>query len=227
MYVHRKAKLVYLAHMKVGSRAVRDALRKRGFQSVYGHHGGPWHGRQQKFDNEPQAWWWGQNTGEYQYYATVRNHFDILRTYWHWQKVDGGRPDAPNLFPRTAKDLSEFVQRFMWGRVPHFHNARRFFRFVQEVPRLRLWYFEDQRDHLQGFINHHAPPSEKPWEHPWPPFEDADYPEVPDSGFITNGKPSPGGLPWQEFYTPETRAWVEDWFGEEMEELGYTFEGRF
>lgn len=230
MYVHRKAKLVYLSHMKVGSRAVRDALRKRGFLTVYGHHGGPWHGRQQKFDSEPQSWWWEQDTGGFEYFATVRNHFDIIRTYWHWQKQDGGagRTEGLGDFPRDPDVLKAFIDRFTWSRVPHFHNRGRLFRFVQEVPGLNVWYYEAQREHLRGFIDGYAPPDGAValWEHPWPPFEDADYPDVPDSGFVTSQKPDPGGLPWQEYYTPATRQVVEDIFWEEMMELGYTFEGR-
>jgi hypothetical protein len=225
VYVHEQSKNVYLAHMKVGSRAVRDALRRRGFKSVYGHHGGPWHGRQQKFTNEPQSWWWMQDTGLYHYFATVRNHYDIIRTFWYWQIKPGGRgADAP--FPQDADKLAEFIHRFMWGRVPHFHNVGRIFRFTQEVPNLHVWHYERQRDHLASFINLRADGLHKlPWEHPWPPFEDADYPKKPDSGFVTAEKPNAGGLPWQEDYNPATRQVVEDIFGQEMAELGYTFDG--
>jgi hypothetical protein len=149
----------------------------------------------------------------------------IIRTFWYWQIKPKGR-GADHPFPQDADTLREFLGRFMWGRVPHFHQQGRIFRFLQEVPLVNVWYFEDQRDHLKAFINGFAPPSEKPWEHPWPLFEDADYPKKPDSGFVTAEKPNAGGLPWHEDYTPATRQVVEDIFGQEMAELGYTFEGR-
>jgi hypothetical protein len=208
LYVHREKRLVYLAHMKVGSQAVRDVLVPRGFRQVYGHHGGPWTGRQHKFDNEAQEWWWGQDASRYTYIATVRNHFDILRTFWYWQ-----RKDEP--FPRTAASLSDFVQRFMWQRVAHFHNGRFLFRFGQEVPNLWVFPFEDQREYLAHML----------WMHALPELEDHEYVTgQPNPAHATATKPR---VPWAEEYTTETTAWVVDHFGGEMGYYGYTFDGTY
>lgn len=205
MYVHRNKGLIYLAHMKTGSRAVRDVLTKRGFQMVYGHHGGPWHGRQPKLDNEPQSWWWGEDPSDYEFYCTVRNPFDIIRTFWYWQNI--GQP-----FPQSVEELSGWLHRFMWERVPHFHQNRRLFRFPQEVPDVLIWHFEHQRNALIDFLEFNG----------LPPLEDHEYPPTPDSAYVTTGKPSPSGGPWGH-YTHETRSWVEWMFEEELYRFGYVF----
>jgi hypothetical protein len=202
MYVNRKSRQVFLAHMKTGSRAVRDILRNRGFESVYGHHGGPWHGRTPKFTTEPGTWWYEQDPYEFRYYTVVRNHFDIIQTFLHMPHGDqfDGIPD----------EIGK-VKEFMRGRSPHFHHGSKLFKFVQEVPGVDVMSFECLAFDLNRMLEWggHAPLSATEW-----------IQGEPNKGFLTTAKPR---LHYREYTSPELRAWIEDRFATEMSILGYAW----
>ena len=209
MYVHKERRIGYMAHMKVGSQGVRDVLMARGFTQIYGHHGGPWVGRQHKFNDAGQDWWWRNGSSRHWRFAcTVRNHFDILRTYWYWTQKGLGA------FPQEVDVLASFVERFMWQRVPHFHTSGRLYRFVQEVPGVEVWHFEDQRERLNHWL----------WSYGLEELGGDEYVTgQPKAGHFTPEKPTQD---WTQDYTPTTRQWVEARFGQEMAELGYCYTGQ-
>ena len=141
MYVHKGAHVAYLAHMKVASRATRDVLLGRGFEQVFGHHGGPHFCRKvgcRGLQRERQEYWFAQDPGDWTFYATVRNHLDIFSTFATWKGIE---------------DVNEAsIRGFMWQHQPHFHNAGRLFRFWQEVPDVKLMRYECLRDDLDRML---------------------------------------------------------------------------
>ena len=204
MYYHKEKKVVYHAHMKVASRDTRDALQRRGFLQAYGHHGGPHGGRSVEARDRLEAWaghvtwWFDQDPGDFTFYGTVRNHFDIVLTFLHWG-VDG-----------MNAITHECLAKFMWGRTSHFHNGHRLFRGLSEIPDMRIIRYESLRLDVSDML----------YAHGLPPLEDGEL--ANDGRFATVGKPRED---YRTIYTPEERLVVEERYAGEMAQLGYSWDG--
>lgn len=67
MYIHTKARMIYLAHPRTGSQATREILFARGFVQHNDHH-----------SRLPPRF----QTGEYNVATAIRNHFDAIVSWW-------------------------------------------------------------------------------------------------------------------------------------------------
>jgi hypothetical protein len=81
MYVHKKAKLCFLASPRTASRAVRNALQRIGFKQQGAHHDGPEQ---------------GYPLDGYVSFCAVRNHWDAAVSWWFNTRLNR-KMDYPEL----------------------------------------------------------------------------------------------------------------------------------
>lgn len=188
MYVHEAKRLVYLAHPKTASRAVRDALKQHGFvRSIYlpnsrphkcGTERGPNHHKGLREHPGP----------EWTVFAAVRNHFDAWVSWYAYTGRDGERFDPG------------FVERIMERNSTYFPEPDKMWalhtRFADRVLR-----YETQAADLSNLLGEQV--------------------VLPLEGVSEKRE----RRPYQEFYTPEMRAYVLDRFGDEIAAYGYKWEG--
>jgi len=114
MYSHFEKKLAYLLHPKTASRATAVILKKRGFVPDGGYHSGDHH-------------------DGFKYYCTVRNHFDVLSS-WFWL----------GKYEESCMITVDFIKVWSGG-------SSRLWNFVREFNPEILKY-ENLRDDLNDFL---------------------------------------------------------------------------
>ncbi len=194
MYVHPDAKVGFFAHPRTGSTATKNWLLERGFIRVKGHHQAPWGTRRKASEGivYNNRWWWNERQWEYQFYATVRNHFDICLSYKHWMNHEGPITDG-------------FLDEFAYTRNHHFYCAHTLYPAFQMIPGCRVWRYEN----LVGHVNSTLAVNDLPLV----PIDEA---RVRANG--TQGKP---GGSYREHLSPEERAVIENRFEWEMGRFEY------
>lgn len=192
MLVNDEKRLIYLAHPRTGSRSVKTALVSEwgGFRESGPHHSGP---APSMCDDE----WEG-----YQFFTTVRNHWDAVVSWW-FNAV--GQADNPKL-------TVPWLRRWMKGNRNYFHtdpgigelvSIPRMWWFLDLYPRPHVLRFETLQEDFHNFLGSRG-------------FSVTKLPHVGIGTFR-------GGVHYQEVMTAEVRAFIEETFGEEIEELGYRY----
>ena len=207
MYVHQEAKLIYLAHPRTASNSTAAALMTVGFEKVVpgDHHSrlseaGPLMGLIDPVDRYEARSQWAT-------FTTVRNHWDTVVS-WMFAKYGGDDPLTVWNLERFCLVLGE---RFPFARS----GPRRFTRQNPWVGDSTLWSrhgndaditirFERLAFGLTAVLNAHGV-------------------SVPEALPHLMKSDARDGRPYQDFYTPQTRSYVADRFGAEIERYGYTF----
>lgn len=200
MYVHPQAKIGYYAHMRTGSTSTRMWLEKRGFIKVSGHHQPPWGWRRNSADHPERdfnsRWWWNERQWEYQFYATVRNHFDIMLSFKHWMNWEG---------PITAGKIDQYT----FTRYNHLYCHGIIFAAFQLIPNCRPLYYENLQFDLNRMLETGG----------LPPITDD---EARKHANYTDGKPTDD---WRNHIDADERNVIEQRFAWEMGQYGYSWEG--
>lgn len=116
MYIHENRKLVYLAHAKTASRAVREALGERGFvRSVYAPKSRPVRCGSDRGPNHHKGL--REHPGpEWLVFTTVRNHFDAWASWWAYTSRDQTGTEPLDV---------AFVERIMEKQKRHFPDPNK------------------------------------------------------------------------------------------------------
>ena len=100
----------------------------------------------------------------------------------------------------------------MWGRHNHFYQRTHLFKFLQEVPAVRVLRYETLRNDLDSLLRLHG----------LEPLKADEFKR--DPGFVTPGKPE---THWLDYYSEDEIQAVYEMFKAELMQLGYDHEGTF
>lgn len=194
MYVHPEAKVGYYAHMRTGSTATKEWLLARGFVKVKGHHEPPWGWRRKPHQGivHNNRWWWNQPQWEYQFYATVRNHYDICLSFKYWMKYEGEITDG-------------WLDEYMYTRYRHLYCAHVLYPAFEFIPMCRTLYYENLRNDVNWMLTNHG-------------LDPVTKPEARERANETKGKPHGS---YREHLSLVERMVIERRFRWEMKQYGY------
>ena len=157
MNVNFDKRIVFLHHQSVGSTATVPILKERGFETLGGHHDGPWHLRPHK--DQPSRRWWESDPRSYTYCYTVRNPFACILTHW-WQW---------SLVPMEAEPqvTVDFLEDFMYRGLKYHPHRGYMFRYAWE-PHLGP-VMEARTESLRACLNRIFRSHDLPriWDHEW------------------------------------------------------------
>lgn len=178
MYVCPDIKVIYLAQPRTGSRSIRAFLYRHTTVVHKGNH---------HYMNEKEVLK-GIDAG-YKVVTAVRNHFDIIVSWYYHNRNWFGRPKGEETFANYVRDFTK-----------HKNNT-----YV--IPHRMYYKYQPVATHVIKF------------ENLWTEFSEATGMRIVNRQRIHSGKSERG--PYREYYDEETRAFVEDYYRDEMEEYGY------
>lgn len=174
MYSHPSG-IHFLAMPRTGSKAVREALKTRGFVIHGGHHD------ISQFDKLVKP-------GDI-VMSTLRNHFDWFVSFWYL----GGCPG------RFERFVPEFCRKSEWiSRNPDYTRCTLYWKYAPRSNRL-LRYNHLGEDLNAALLDHGIEPVD----------------------LEQNGPRKP--RPYQSYYRPATRQYIEKRFHDELSQLGFSF----
>ena len=209
MYVHKKAKLCFLASPRTASRAVRNALTQPaiGFTQVGAHHDGPEQGHSLQ----------GLTP-----FCAVRNHWDATVSWWY----------NTRMHRKMQKPSMEWI-------AGHYSKNRYYFRagtmfWFREIPGIITLRYENLQEELNNVLTARGLPKvvlpqfgvsedrqiEVQVFDPTLPLQVVQNP-IPDRIEVKTEKRS---RHYSTYYDAHTRHFVEWCFLKEIRELGYRFE---
>jgi len=181
-----------------------------GFVAIGNHHEGP---HDQSYEEGTSSMlWWEADPSEFTYVTTVRNHFDVILT---WYTITAGNPPKPHQigrrWARGTQVPVEFLEVFWLGHPKFFKHKHQMWRYAWELPqdKLRVMKFENIRTDFDLMLRDLTGRGLEPWE----------FQHLP--GHKTAGRPDS----YATEFSAESRAWVERVYREEMERFQYSWEG--
>lgn len=111
MYINRKTKLAYLAHMRTGSQSTGTILETLGFEQVGDHH----------------SYAGVENLEDYSFVTTVRNHWDVFVT---WYAEMAFMRSELRWTPAPQEVTAEFMDDWMSKNRGYYPRTDRLWRFI-------------------------------------------------------------------------------------------------
>lgn len=200
MYFNPLVNVALVTPPKIASRQQSETAETRGFYSIGNHHEGPHNigGR----DLESAFWrWWEADQDRTIFYTTVRNHFDILSSWF----FSGWQHTCPKPWPEKVN--TEFLEIWMWHQPKVFTARNKLFRYAWELPRARIMRYETVRDDFDKMLRTFNLGGLRPWEFQWDPSH----------------KSAKKPRDWWNFWETSAIQWVEDEMEGELKRFGYSF----
>lgn len=207
MYVHRKAKLCFLASPRTASRAVRNALTQPaiGFTQVGAHHDGPDQGHDMQ----------GLTP-----FCVVRNHWDTTVSWWYNARMHRKEP----------KPSMEWIAGHYSKNRGYFWPGRMF--LFRTVPGIILLRYENLQTELNTILQARDLPEvvlpkfgvSEDRLAPVPVTEPGVYAVVANPTIPDHVETEKRTRHYSTYYDSHTRALVNWCFLPEINKLGYRFE---
>jgi hypothetical protein len=191
MYVHKQAKIAYLAHPRTASTATCTALREQaGFVSAHRHHATPVEAKRKWPQNYPDGI---DLKDDWIIFSTVRNHFEVFRS--EFLNTNYHRTDEPELNPEVLHRLMDTSLYWRPEGTPPFTRLFYHVPFCTTVVR---------HEHLNKRVNFILRSRD---------LEEVDIPQVNTSDQTDQT--------YKELFTDEGRKWVQDRHAIELKRYGY------